>query len=49
MLGLILAAVGIFSPGGLVTLPPFTKVFTWVGLGRFLGASHKSLKLEETF
>ena len=48
MLGLILAAVGIFSPGGLVTLPPFTKFFTWVGLGRFLGASHKSLKLDET-
>jgi len=48
MLGLILAAVGIFSPGGLVTLSPFAKFFTWVGLGRFLGASHKSLKLDET-
>lgn len=49
MLGLILAAVGIFSPGGLVTLTPFTKFFRWIGLGRFLGASHKSLNLEETF
>jgi len=49
MLGLILAAVGIFSPGGFVTLTPFTKFFRWIGLGRFLGASHKSLKLEETF
>jgi branched-chain amino acid transport system permease protein len=48
MLGLILAAVGIFSPGGLVTLSPFEKFFTWVGLGRFLGASHKSLKLDGT-
>ena len=47
MLGLILAAVGIFSPGGLVTLPPFAKLFNWVGLGRFLGASHKSLKLDQ--
>ena len=45
MLGLILAAVGIFSPGGFVTLTPFTKFFNWIGLGRFLGASHKSLKL----
>ena len=48
MLGLILAAVGIFSPGGLVTLSPFANFFNWVGLGRFLGASHKSLKLDET-
>jgi len=48
MLGLILAAVGIFSPGGLMTLTPFTKFFRWIGLGRFLGASHKSLKLGET-
>jgi hypothetical protein len=48
MLGLILAAVGIFSPGGLVTLSPFVKFFTRVGLGRFLGASHKSLKLNGT-
>ena len=48
MLGLILAAVGIFSPGGLVTLPPFAKFFNWVGMGRFLGASHKSLKLDGT-
>jgi branched-chain amino acid transport system permease protein len=48
MLGLILAAVGIFSPGGFVTLAPFTKFFTWVGLARFLGASHKSLKLDKT-
>ena len=48
MLGLILAAVGIFSPGGLVTLSPFAKFFNWVGMGRFLGASHKSLKLDET-
>ena len=48
MLGLILAAVGIFSPGGLVTLSPFTKFFNWVGMGRFLGASHKSLKLDGT-
>jgi branched-chain amino acid transport system permease protein len=48
MLGLILAAIGIFSPGGLVTLSPFAKCFTWIGLGRFLGASHKSLKLDGT-
>jgi branched-chain amino acid transport system permease protein len=48
MLGLILAAVGIFSPGGLVTLSPFAKFFNWVGMGRFLGASHKSLKLDGT-
>ncbi len=47
MLGLILAAVGIFSPGGLVTLAPFTKFFTWVGMGRYLGASHKSLAIEQ--
>lgn len=46
MLGLILAAVGIFSPGGFVTLTPFTLFFKWIGLGRFLGASHKSLDLE---
>jgi branched-chain amino acid transport system permease protein len=45
MLGLILAAVGIFSPGGLVTLPPCTKFLRWIGLGRFLGATHKSLDL----
>jgi ABC-type branched-subunit amino acid transport system permease subunit len=45
MLGLILAAVGIFSPGGFVTLTPFTLFFRWIGLGRFLGASHKSLDL----
>ncbi len=43
MLGLILASVGIFSPGGLVTLSPFAFVFKKVGMGRFLGASHKSL------
>jgi len=48
MLGLILAAVGIFSPGGLVTLSPFAKFFNWVGMARFLGASHKSLKLDRT-
>jgi len=48
MLGLILAAIGIFSPGGLVTLPPFAKFFTWIGLGRFLGASHKILAVEKT-
>ena len=48
MLGLILAAVGIFSPGGLVTLSPFAKFFNWVGLGRFLGASHKLLKVDKT-
>jgi branched-chain amino acid transport system permease protein len=47
MLGLILAAVGIFSPGGLVTLSPFAAFFRWIGLGRFLGASHKSLSVEE--
>ncbi len=47
MLGLILAAVGIFSPGGLITLSPFTKFFKGIGLGRFLGASHKSLNLEK--
>lgn len=45
MLGLILAAVGIFSPGGLVTLPPCTKFLRWIGLSRFLGATHKSLDL----
>ena len=48
MLGLILAAIGIFSPGGLVTLSPFAKFFTWIGLRRFLGASHKFLELEKT-
>ena len=48
MLGLILAAVGIFSPGGLVTLSPLTKFFNCIGMGRFLGASHKSLKLDGT-
>jgi len=47
MLGLILAAVGIFSPGGLVTLSPFTWFFNRIGFGRFLGASHKALNLEE--
>jgi len=47
MLGLILAAVGIFSPGGLVTLSPFAKFFHWVGLSRFLSTSHKVLKLEK--
>ena len=46
MLGLILAAVGIFSPGGFVTLTPFTVFFRWIGLGGFLGASHKSLDLQ---
>ncbi len=45
MLGLILAAVGIFSPGGLITLSPVAKSFKKLGLGRFLGASHKSLRL----
>lgn len=45
MLGLTLAAVGIFSPAGLVTLPPCTKFLTWIGLGRFLGATHRSLNL----
>lgn len=47
MLGLILAAVGIFSPGGLVTLPPFTKFLNRIGLGRVLWASHRSFSLEE--
>jgi branched-chain amino acid transport system permease protein len=47
MLGLILAAVGIFSPGGLVTLPPCTKFLRWVGLGRFLWASHKSFDIKK--
>ena len=46
MLGLILAAVGIFSPGGLVTLSPIAAFFRKVGMGRFLGASHKTLKVE---
>ncbi len=45
-LGLILASVGIFSPGGLVTLSPFAKLFKWVGLSRFVMASHKPLDLE---
>jgi len=47
MLGLVLAAVGIFSPGGLVTIPPIAAVFKWIGMGRFLDASHKSLTIEE--
>jgi branched-chain amino acid transport system permease protein len=46
MLGLILASVGIFSPGGLVTLRPCAAFFKKIGMGRFLGATHKSLKLE---
>ena len=46
MLGLILAAVGIFSPGGLVTLSPVAAFFKKVGMGRFLGATHKTLKVE---
>jgi len=46
MLGLILAAVGIFSPGGIVTLAPFIKVIRWIGLARFLGVRHKTLDLE---
>ncbi len=46
MLGLILASVGIFSPGGLVTLGPCAAFFKKVGMGRFLGSSHKSLKVE---
>ncbi len=46
MLGLILASVGIFSPGGLVTLGPVAAFFRKVGMGRFLGAAHKTLKME---
>jgi branched-chain amino acid transport system permease protein len=46
MLGLILAAVGIFSPGGLVTLTPIAAVFRKAGMGRFLGAAHKTLKAD---
>jgi len=45
MLGLVLAGVGIFSPGGLVTLRPMAAFFRKVGMGRFLGASHRSLEL----
>jgi len=48
MLGLILAAVGIFSPGGLVTLSPFAAFFRKVGMGRFLGSSHKVLNVDRT-
>ena len=48
VLGLILASVGIFSPGGLVTLRPFATFFRWIGMGRFLGASHKSLTVSES-
>jgi branched-chain amino acid transport system permease protein len=47
MLGLILASVGIFSPGGLVTLGPFTYIFKRLGMARFLGASHKVLQTTE--
>ncbi|HVN24332.1 MAG TPA: branched-chain amino acid ABC transporter permease [Syntrophorhabdales bacterium] len=46
MLGLILASVGIFSPGGLVTLSPMAAFFRKVGMGRFLGSSHKVLSIE---
>ncbi len=46
MLGLILATVGIFSPGGLITLSPFTVFFRKVGMGRFVGSSHKILNVE---
>lgn len=45
MLGLILASVGIFSPGGLVTLSPCAAFFRKIGMGRFLGSSHKVLKV----
>ncbi|HME45113.1 MAG TPA: branched-chain amino acid ABC transporter permease [Syntrophorhabdales bacterium] len=45
MLGLILASVGIFSPGGLVTLSPCAAFFRKVGMGRFLGSSHKTLNV----
>ncbi len=45
MLGLILASVGIFSPGGLVTLSPIAAFFRKVGMGRCLGSSHKALRL----
>ncbi len=44
MLGLVLAAVGIFSPAGLVTLRPMAAFFRKVGMGRFLGATHRSLE-----
>jgi branched-chain amino acid transport system permease protein len=47
MLGLILAAVGIFSPGGLVTLTPFARFFNWTGLSRLVFTTHKFLDLEE--
>jgi len=46
MLGLILASVGIFSPGGLATLSPFEAFFRNVGVGRFLDSSHKVLDAE---
>jgi hypothetical protein len=46
MLGLILASVGIFSPGGLVTLSPCAAFFRKVGMGRFLGSSHKVLRVD---
>jgi branched-chain amino acid transport system permease protein len=48
MLGLMLAAVGIFSPGGLVTLAPFTRLFKWTGLTPFVYASHKSLDIKRS-
>ena len=47
MLGLILAAVGIFSPGGLVTLAPVVRLFNWAGLSRFVFTTHKSLNIEK--
>lgn len=47
MLGLILAAVGIFSPGGLITLGPFAAFFRKIGMGRFIGATHKSLQVDQ--
>jgi len=46
-LGLILAAVGIFSPGGLVTISPVARFFKWIGMDRFVYASHKALKIKD--